>query len=266
MNVPSPAHARRPWVLLSLWLMVFCGLIPVESAWADPNRKNLKVHAHTLQHRSLDEALDLVRPLLSPIGTVEEQRRTNTLVFRDAVPVIHRVKDALLGFDRPPQNLRLQIQMVKAGPKTQGGAHSVISPATEGQTQIVELPEELENRLRNLLRYEDYRVLAEAGVSSKEGESVTYSLGERYDVSFKLGAVMGGQRLKLEGFQIVKKTPATNKGRRIPPQSLFHATLNLWLEKPFTLVLAQDDSRQEALMVAISCYRDDLAEGAAQER
>ena len=245
---------RRPYGLVFVWLCLLLVAVPA-SLWAE-GAAGLKVHAYTLQHRQVGEAMALIRPLLSAQGTVEEQRGTNTLVIRDTLPVIHRVKDTLKGFDRPPQNLRLEIQMVKAGPKNR----NIISPPAGHITPVIELPADLEKRLKNLLRYEDYKVLARAGVSSKEGEDVTYSLGERYDVRFKLGAVMAGQRLKLEGFQIVKKTPATNKGRRIPPQSLFHATLNLWLDKPFTLVLAQDDSRQEALMIAISCYRDDPSE------
>ena len=63
--------------------------------------------------------------------------------------------------------------------------------------------------------------------------------------------------MKLEGFRIVKQVEnPTNKGRRLEPRELFHATLNLWIDRPFNLVLAQDESRQEALMVAISCRRE----------
>ena len=39
-------------------------------------------------------------------------------------------------------------------------------------------------------------------------------------------------------------------------QELFHATLNLWIDRPFSLVLAQSESRQEALVVAISARRE----------
>lgn len=253
------SHSKHPHIqgraLLGLWFLCLVAGIGFSAPVEAKPAPGLKVHAHTLQHRTVEEALALVRPLLSAHGAVEEQRSRNTLVFRDTVPVIHRIKETLAGFDRPPQTLRLEIQMVKAGPKQR----NLISPVTavEG-IEPAELPKDLEKRLKSLLRYEDYQVLAHAGVSSKEGDDVTYSLGERYDVRFKLGAVMGGRRLKLEGFEVIKKNPITNKGRQVPPRRLFHSTLNLWLEKPFALVLAQDDSRKEALMVAISCYYDDL--------
>lgn len=249
----ASADSARSGKTRSLILVWICLLfVSTPSAWAE-RPAGLKVHAYTLQHRQVDEALALVRPLLSARGTVEEQRGTNTLVIRDTLPVLHRVKDTLRGFDRPPQNLRLEIQMVKAGPKTR----NVISPPSNDAMPVVELSEDLEKRLKSILRYEDYRVLAKADVSSKEGEEITHSLGERYDVRFKLGPVMAGQRLKLEGFQVVKKTPATNKGRRIPPKSLYSATVNLWRDKPFAVLLAQDESRQEALMVSVSWYRDE---------
>lgn len=236
--------------IVLLWISLL--FVSVPDAWAE-RPAGLKVHAYTLQHRQVDQAVALVRPLLSAQGTVEEQRGSNTLVIRDTPPVLQRVKDALQGFDRPPQNLRLEIQLVKAGPKS----GNTKSPPTGHPTAPNMLPADLEKRLKNIFRYEDYQVIAEAAVSSKEGEDVSHSLLERYDVSFKLGAVMAGQRLKFEDFQIVKKTPATNKGRRIPPKSLFQGTLNLWRHKHFAVLVAQDDSQQEALMVAISWYRDD---------
>jgi len=120
-----------------------------------------------------------------------------------------------------------------------------------------ELPEALAAQLREYLRYDDYRVLAEAGLKTLEGEEVTYALGQTYSVSFRSGSVMAGRRVKLEGFRILKQVSnPSNKGRQLAPRELFHATLNLWLDRPFNLVLAQDETRQEALMVAISCRRE----------
>lgn len=230
----------------------------VENRRSDQGRPTMvRVYAHTLEHQKAADAMALVRPLLSPRGTVEEQVRANTLVVRDVASVVQRVAVALERFDSPPEELRFQIQVLKAGPKRR----SVISPPQSTGPEI-EISAELVERLRGLLRYEDYRVLAEAGMTSQEGEQVVYSLGDGYDVSFRLGSVLGGQRLKLEGFRIREKTQSTSKGPQLPPKELFHATLNLWLDKPFTLVLAQDEARKEALMIAISCHREASDESA----
>ncbi len=220
----------------------------------------MRVYAHTLKHQQAHEALALIRPLLTARGTVEVQPGDNTLVIREARPALGRLVRVLAEFDHPPEQLRFDIRIVRAGPK-----HNVVSPpASESEGP---LPEELAARLRELLRYDDYQVLAEAGLTTLEGEEVTYAFGQTYSVSFRSGTVMAGQRVKLEGFRILKqvKNPAV-KGRQLEPRELFHATLNLWMGRPFNLVLAQDESRQEALMVAISCRWDSGARDVDQGR
>lgn len=226
-----------------------------------PSKTRARVHAHTLSYRSASEALPLVRPFLSPSGTVEEQPGGNTLVIRDTPTVIGRIVPVLKRFDQPPEDLRFEIQIVRAGPR-----RGAVSPPRAEES--VELSGENVERLRALLRYEDYQVLAETAVTSTEGERVTYSLGQNYSVSFRLGSILGGskvngERLRLEDFRILEhaRNPS-NKGRQLKPQELFRATLNLWIDRPFNLVLPQDASQQEALMIAISCHREGEGEAA----
>ncbi len=246
---PLNPQARRTLLVLAIALGVAAGP-------ASAQTEALKVHAYTLKYQRSADALMHVRPLLSSRGTVEEQPGGNTLVLRDTPAALERLVKALMAFDRPPQDLRLKIQLVRAGNK--GASPSSVQATTA-------LPAELVDRLRGLLRYDDYQVLAEASLTSKEGEEVTYSLGNRYDVSFRVGNLAEGQRLKLEGFRIAKEHPAnkgTNKGRQLKPQELFHASLNLQLERLFTLVLAAPPGTapEEALMVAITCQREGQGE------
>lgn len=242
----------------SLWLAAvasaLCLLAPARaSAQPAARATDHETYAYTLKHQPTHEAVALVRPLLSPVGTVEEQPRGNTLVIRDSRATIERIVPVLEAFDHPPQDLRFEIKIVRAGPKG-----PEVSPPLPDASD--ELPAELVARLRELLRYDDYQVLAKAELSSKEGEEITYSLGQSYSVRFRPGTVLAGasgQRLKLEGFRVIKQVAnPSNKGRRLEPRELFHATLNLWIDRPFNLVLTQDESSQEALLVAISCRRE----------
>ena len=236
-------------------LLVFTGLVGgglVAPAEAAPPRTEVRVYAHTFDHRPAHEALAEIRPLLSENGTVEVQPGDNTLVVRDTPETIERVEELLTAFDRPPEDLRFDIQIVRAGPSN--GISPPMPPDNALPTEVVE-------RLRELLRYEQYQVLAQAGVTSSEGQEVTYSLGQSYSVSFRLGAVQvegeGTERLRLEDFRILQNaSPNPNKGRRLEPKELFRATLNLWVDRPFNLVLPQSSSGREALMVAISCHRE----------
>lgn len=220
-------------------------------AAAAANASALQVYAFTLRHQPLSEAAIMVRMRLTPRGTVEEQPGANTLVVRDVGTSIDQIRRLLDAFDVPPEEIRFDIKVVQAGPK-----RAVISPPGGADTGGA-LDEDLATRLRGLLRYEDFRVLAAAGLTSRAGEKVEYSLGEGYDVAFRLVSVADGRRVKLEGFRVVRRPPrAVDKSRQLAPQQLFQATLNLWLDKPFTLVLAQDEAKQEALMIAISCRRE----------
>ncbi len=257
MNLFAPTGCPRPgrWAgacaALLFWL---CSPLPsiAQSERPAAGDSRLQVYAYTLKHQPAHEALALIRPLLSVRGTVEVQPADNTLVIRESRPAITRLARLLTEFDHPPEELRFDIRIVRAGPQ-----RNVVSPP-EPEARGTELPEKLAGRLRELLRYDDYRILAEAGVTSLEGEEVTYSLGQTYSVSFRSGTVMAGQRVKLEGFRITKQVASpSNKGRQLKPRELFHATLNLWIDRPFHLVLAQDPSRQEALLVAISCRREE---------
>ena len=251
MNAPHPRRPA-PAALLPVLLCLLASLVGFAPAMADQaeTRKGLRVYAYTFKYHSAQDALSQVRNKLSPFGTVEEQPATNTLVIRDIPVNVDRLIPFLKELDLPPEELRFDIRIVRAGPKA------------DGEIVEAELPAEMANKLRRLLRYDDYRVLAQAGVTSREGEEVTYALGEGYSVSFSPGSLVAGQdqtggRLKLRNFRVLKEVPTTSdKGRRLEPRKLFHATLNLWVDRPFNLVLTQDDERQEALMVVISCQRE----------
>lgn len=240
---------------LPVWLLLFVGWVGIGltvPAEATPPRAEVRVYAHTFDHRPAHEALAEIRPLLSDSGTVEVQPGGNTLVVRDAPETLERIEELLTAFDRPPEDLRFDIQIVRAGPSN--GISPPMPPENALPTEVVE-------RLRELLRYEQYQVLAQAGVTSSEGQEVTYSLGQSYSVSFRLGAVQvegeGSERLRLEDFRIFQNaSPNPNKGRQLEPKELFRATLNLWVDRPFNLVLPQSSEGNEALMVAISCYRE----------
>lgn len=150
------------------------------------------------------------------------------------VPVIQ-------AFESKPRDLRFDVQVLRAG-----ATAADAKPAAEVSEEIV-------GKLRGVLRYDDYQVLAEAASTGREGEDTSFDLGAGYEVSFKLGEVLAGERLRLEGFRVTRRLATADKTRQIPPRELFHATVNLWMTKPLTLVLAQDETSQEALVIAITC-------------
>ncbi|MFQ5350143.1 MAG: secretin N-terminal domain-containing protein [Thermoanaerobaculia bacterium] len=191
----------------------------------------LRVHAYTLRHQPAAEALPLVHPLLSRRGSVQLQPGGNTLVVRDEAVVVERVVELLREFDHPAQRLAIRIQVVRAG------------DGDEGEP----LERELAERLRELLRYDSYRVMAATDLEAREGERVSYELGEEYRIAFQLGTLMSGERLKLHDFEVSRHAAAEE------PRRLLHTQVNLRLGRSMILGLAKDESSRRALLLALTC-------------
>ncbi|HVS16373.1 MAG TPA: hypothetical protein VMV46_20865 [Thermoanaerobaculia bacterium] len=229
-----PTAAQRlstPWLPLVLVLSLSGSL-----AAQEPERvETLVVHAHAMEHQPAREALPLIETLLSPAGSLELRTATNTLVIRDRASVIERIQPVLREFDHPPRQLTLEIFLVEASRPPAGGGGG-------GD----ELPESLARGLGRMLQFNRYRLLGQGVLEAREGDHVSYALGGGYEVSFRIGTLLAGQRLRLRGFQI------SRRGGEVA-RSLLHADLNLNVERMYVLSVARDESSDSGLVVAVSC-------------
>ncbi len=251
-------RSKLPGVLVLLWLACSLALPSGARAQSHPRSEpraqgaprasapqpgrsarpsGVQVYAYTFRHKTAAEALALVRPLLSKEGTIELQPESNTLVVRDTLAALGRIVPTLRAYDRPPEPLRVQVIIVRASTQVVSGV-----PATKP------LPAWLEQRLRGLLRWDHYTVLAESGLDTQEGQDVSNEVGELYGVSFRLGNVFEDERVQLRDFEIWHSD-------RKAAKPLIRATLNLWLGKPKVLGLANSESSDQALMVVLTCKR-----------
>ena len=218
--MPFPA----PGVAVAL---ILAGAAPA-AAQTEPA---LLVHAYTLRHQPAAEALTLVHPLLTRRGSVQLQPGGNTLVVRDEAEVVERVARLLREFDHPAKKLKIRIQVVRAGDGGEGEA----------------LDAELAARLGELLRYASYRVAAAADLEAREGEVASYELGEEYRISFQLGTLMSGERLKLHDFEVTRREDDEQRRR------LLRTQVNLRLGRPMILGLAKNESSRRALLLVLTC-------------
>ena len=178
----------------------------------------------------------MVSRMLTKRGTIELQPATNTLVIRDTAASIDQIIPALRRYDHPSRPLTLDIYIVRA-----------TRSAVSGAPVQSDLPEPLTKRLRALLPYENFFGQAQARLSSREGEAVTYALGGEYEVSFRLGTIVEGQRVRLSDFRIFRRSELRRTG-----QSLIYTNLILPLEQTTSFVLARHEGSQEALMVVLT--------------
>lgn len=224
------ARILRPAPVL-LWLLIATAATAMAAESPAPGAAGAL--RFTLHNQPAGEALQLLRPLLSPSGSAE-LAGADTVVVRDEPEVLQRAAQLLRAYDHPPVVLRVVIQVVRAGPARISG-----QPAAQ-------LPEQLLSRLRELLRYDNYEVLATAGVEAREGTKVTYDLADgSFSVGYRMGTVLE-RRVKLHAFRLAR----TVAPERSP---LINTTLNLWLDQTMILGLARDEASPDALMVVLTC-------------
>jgi hypothetical protein len=191
------------------------------------------LHAYALKHQRASEAVALVSPMLSPKGTIELQLEGNTLVIRDTQAAIDRILVVLRRFDHPPRPLGMEIFIVRA--------HRAPAPPRAVPS---DLPGDLTQRLQQILPYEVFRLQAQARLDTREGEEVTFNVGDDYQISFRVGTVLADGRIKLNDFRIDRRSP-----RKV---GLIHTHLTLWLDQTMSLGLAKSEASREALMVVMT--------------
>lgn len=215
-------------------LLVLSLLIPAAAAVAQtrqPADVRLGLHAYVFQHRAAADAVPLVRPLLSPRGSLLIKRDGKTLVVRDTVAGIARVVPMLRSLDRPVIPLDLEVRLVRAE-RTQV---SPVQPST--------IPETLASEMRSILPYNVYLQVAHADLATREGEEVTYEVGAGYTLRFRLGRYEAGS-VRLHDFRVYRA------GREQP---MVHANLRLTLDETYSLGLSKSESSPTALMVVLTC-------------
>lgn len=191
-----------------------------------------EVH-YTLEHQPAEEAMSLVRPLLSERGSVSLEPGEPTLRIRDSLAALSRILPLLRSFDHPARRLEIDVMVVRAGT-------AETLPARRRP-----LPEPLRTRLARVLRYSDYHVLAEASLDGREGEEISSPLPGGLGLSFQLGTVLGGQRLRLHDFKVFRGVAAAS-GRQ-----LLHTNLNLWRDQTFILGLTRDEEAESAFILVM---------------
>ncbi len=231
--VPAP---RRPWLAL-FWLVATTAGLAAELEQSTPPALVTEVYA--LRNRAAGDAVAMVEGLLSSRGTLELQPGENTITIRDTAAVVRRVLARLRDYDQPPRRVRLDIQIVRAGDAASAGS------GADGRG--AELSPDLVRRLRELLRFDSFALMAQAGLEMMEGERVAYQFGGDYRVEFELGVLTASRQLRLQDFMV-------GKGPVDDSRPLIHTNLNLTIERPMVLGLARTEASERALMVVLTSH------------
>ena len=226
MTAAPSMGARIAWVVAALLLF---GV----SVAAQQEAETQIRHAFTLQHQRADDALEWMQGEMSPHGTIELQRATNTLVLRDASSVLKHLLALLRDFDHPRRQIEFEIIILEASRRGSGDPRS-------------ELPAQLTDELSNWLPFTSYRQLGEGNFEAMEGEDVRFEIGTEFRLGFRVGTVLLDRRVKLYGVEIER-----SRGD-VLDEAVFSGHLNVWVGKPLVLALPYRGSSSSGLVVAVT--------------
>ena len=197
--------------------------------------KSLTVRTFQFKHKQADKAAAVIKPLMSPEGSMSIQPAANSLVVTELPVNLKKIAAALAQFDAPSQPLNLSIRLVGASRGT----------ASEGHVDPV--LDDVASKLA-LLRYNVLESIGSATASGKEGEPGLVELNG-YRADFKFGEYdPASDSVKLGEFRLSKLD-----GDQLSP--MLKTTLNLKIGQTVIIGATKQPNSNRALMIVVTAQR-----------
>lgn len=226
----------RASALTAVWLLAAVATAVEGQIPSREEPEPLAQVSYPLEHRDAEAALEVVKPLLSDRGTTRPLPGGRTLEVRDTATRLERIMAVLRDFDQPIDTYEVELMVIRARPAT-------VSPPPAVPEEI---PKELLERWRNLLRYEHYELVARKKWPAEPNRDEIQNLGRGFHVSFRLSKIYGSRRVKLQNFRLLRNSSAG-------AEELIHTNLNPRVNQILSLGLAKDEASRTALMVVVVC-------------
>ncbi len=195
------------------------------------------VRVFALKYRPADEALQLVRPLLSDAGSVMLEPKANELTVRDSSTSVERAAQAIAAYDVPLRSVDVAVTLLKAtsDPK-----------AARPKTDVSEEIRGIGERLKKLFNVTDFTRLDSVVVRGMEGQRVAYVVGTSYHLQFFLDPSRDGKRLQFRDLSLER---IRREGGRETRGEILHTTINVNIGQPYILGVGKDEAAQGALFL-----------------
>ena len=235
--------------------MAKAAFLAVALAFATPARAvpataapEVVVRVFTLKHRSPDEALVVVRPVLTEGASVIVQPRGNTLTVRDSAAAVEQAARTIAAWDLPPRRIDLAVTLLRASTDDRNGR-----PA--GPDAADQLPG-VGERLRQLFRFTSYARLDSVLVQGVEGQTVAYLLGGGYRLEFQIEPGESPQQVRLKGLLFERLRRVPGPGIAEVRHDILRTAINVVMGQPYILAVGKDEAAAGALVLV---FRGTLA-------
>ena len=232
MTVRRSPFARAAAPALAAALVV--ALLAPAAAGAPPV---VVVRVFALKYRAADEALPLVRPLLSDAGSVMLEPRTNELTVRDAAASVERVAKTIAAYDIPLRGVDVAVTLLKA---------TADPKAAPRQADVSEEIREVGERLKKLFNVTDFTRLDSVVVRGMEGQRVAYVIGTHYRLQFLVDPSRDGKRLQFKDLSLER---VRREGGRETYGEILRTSINVSMGQPYILGVGKDEAARGALFL-----------------
>jgi hypothetical protein len=214
-----------------LALLVSCGM-----AFAEPRdgEKALTVRTFQFKYKDAEKATAVVKPMLSPEGSISIQAGSNALVVTDRPENLKEIVAALTKFDAAPQLFRLDVRLVAA---SRDGSGSVPAELKDIAGKLA------------LLRFNTVESLGAADMTGREGDPGAVSLQSGYRAEFRIGDYdPASDTLRVNDFKVSKMA-----GDQLT--QILKMSMNLKLNQTVILGATKVANSGRALMIVVTARR-----------
>jgi hypothetical protein len=236
---PAVTRSLAPRAAAAVLLAaVLLGLFAPDAAGAPPV---VVVRVFTLKHRSADEALVVVKPILSAAGSVMLEPRTNELTVRDTAASVERAEQAIAAYDVPLRGVDVAVTLLKASS----------DPKSAGKPEKADVSEEIRGigeKLKKLFNVTDFTRLDSVVMRGTEGQRLAYVIGGSYRLQFLLDPSHDSKRMQLKDLSLER---VRREGGRETYGEILRTSINVNMGQPYILGVSKDEAAQGALFLVI---------------
>lgn len=197
------------------------------------------VRVFILRYRQIEEAALLIRPHLSPAGTVTLTPRLKAITIADREENLRMIAKVIAEFDTPPRGFTFAVKLVRARAEVQAGS---IEKEIGG----------LGARLRSLFQFNDYSLIDSAVLRGLEGGPVAAQLGaegDAYLLNFWIDSAGSGDQVLLSPFSLARLR--RNPQGRVVPVALYRAPMAVTLNQTLVIGASKDQASKNALILVL---------------
>jgi hypothetical protein len=237
VTVRNPLFLRAAAAALAAGVLLAVLVLPAAPAAGAPPVVVVRVFG--LKHRRADEALQLVRPVLSDAGSVMLEPRTNELTVRDTSLAVDRAAAAIASYDVPLRGVDVAVTLLKA-------------TSDPNAPSRAELPAEIRaigERLKKLFNVTNFTRLDSVVVRGTEGQRVAWVIGANYHLQFLLDPSRDGKRLQFRDLSLER---VRREGGKEVRGEILRTTINVNMGQPYILGVGKDEAAKGAIFLVLS--------------